>query len=57
MPVRVMHLMGIKTLLISNAAGGLSPDFKVGDVMLLTDHINLIGLAGMSALAGPEDLR
>ncbi|MDE5970255.1 MAG: purine-nucleoside phosphorylase [Muribaculaceae bacterium] len=40
-PVRVMQSLGIKTLLVSNAAGGMNKDFKVGDVMVITDHINL----------------
>ncbi len=39
-PVRVMKMMGINTLFVSNASGGLNPDFKVGDVVLITDHIN-----------------
>lgn len=41
-PVRVMMLMGIKLLILSNASGGLNPDFKVGDMMFITDHINLM---------------
>lgn len=39
-PVRVMQQLGVKTLFVSNAAGGMNPDFKVGDLMLITDHIN-----------------
>jgi len=42
-PVRVMHALGVRTLLISNAAGGLNPLFRRGDVMMIWDHINLIG--------------
>jgi purine-nucleoside phosphorylase len=42
-PVRVMKFLGVKTLLISNAAGGMNPLFKRGDVMLIADHINLLG--------------
>ena len=42
-PVRTMKLLGVKTLLLSNAAGGMNPNFKVGDVMLITDHINMMG--------------
>jgi len=42
-PIRTMHLLGVKTLLLSNAAGGMNPAFSVGDVMLITDHINLMG--------------
>ncbi len=41
-PVRVLKLLGIKTLLLSNASGGVNPDFEIGDVMILDDHINLI---------------
>ena len=41
MPVRVLKLLGIKELLVSNAAGGLNPDFNVADLMLIEDHINL----------------
>ncbi len=40
-PVRVMKLLGIKNLLLTNAAGGINPDFKKGDLVLITDHINL----------------
>ncbi|TAJ15082.1 purine-nucleoside phosphorylase [Marinilabiliaceae bacterium JC017] len=42
-PVRVMHQMGIKNLFVSNASGGLNPDFKVGDIMIISDHINMFG--------------
>jgi len=50
-PVRVMNDLGIKTLFVSNASGGLNPDFKVGDVMMITDHINMFG---NSPLIGPN---
>jgi len=42
-PVRVMKFLGVKTLLVSNACGGMNPDYKRGDIMLMSDHINLIG--------------
>ncbi len=41
MPVRVLKLLGISNLLVSNAAGGLNPDFNIADLMLIDDHINL----------------
>lgn len=41
-PVRVMYKLGIKRLFISNAAGGLNPNMEVGDLMIITDHINLL---------------
>ena len=42
-PVRIMHELGIKTLIISNACGGMNPQFSAGDIMLIDDHINLLG--------------
>lgn len=50
-PVRVMRALGVKTLLVSNVAGGLNPAFRVGDLMLIDDHINLLGT---SPLVGPN---
>lgn len=42
LPVRVMAWLGVRTLYVSNAAGGMNPDFKVGDLMVITDHINFM---------------
>jgi purine-nucleoside phosphorylase len=42
-PVRVMKFLGVKTLLVSNACGGMNPLFRLGDIMLIVDHINLLG--------------
>jgi purine-nucleoside phosphorylase len=41
-PVRVMKLLGIECLIVSNASGGVNPDFEIGDIMLMNDHINLL---------------
>lgn len=54
LPVRVMQRLGIEILIITNAAGAINPDFMPGDVMLITDHINLIGMAGQNPLIGPN---
>ena len=56
LPIRVMQLLGIQILVVTNASGGISPDLRPGDLMLITDHINLIGMAGLSPLRGPNDL-
>ncbi len=55
LPVRVMQRMGgIETLIVTNAAGAVNPAFNPGDLMLITDHLNLIGMAGLSPLRGPN---
>ncbi|KAI9504634.1 purine nucleoside phosphorylase [Coemansia spiralis] len=53
-PVRVMHLLGIKTLIATNAAGGINPSYEIGDVVLIADHLSLPGIAGSNALIGPN---
>ncbi len=55
--VRVLHLLGVDTLILTNAAGGLNPTFRAGDLMLIVDHINLPGLVGHSPLWGPNEER
>jgi len=54
LPVRVMQRMGIEILIVTNAAGAVNPSFNPGELMLITDHINLIGMAGQSPLRGPN---
>ena len=54
LPVRVMQMLKIDVLIVTNAAGGINPDFVPGDVMLITDHLNLAGMAGLNPLIGPN---
>ena len=54
LPVRVMQKLKVEILIVTNAAGGINPDFTPGDVMLITDHINLAGMAGLNPLIGPN---
>jgi purine-nucleoside phosphorylase len=54
LPVRVMQNLGIEILIVTNAAGAVNPDFEPGDLMLLTDHLNFIGMAGQNPLRGPN---
>ncbi|HSF81368.1 MAG TPA: purine-nucleoside phosphorylase [Anaerolineales bacterium] len=54
LPVRVSQRLGIQTLIVTNAAGAVNPDYTPGDLMLITDHLNLIGMAGLNPLRGPN---
>jgi purine-nucleoside phosphorylase len=54
LPIRVMQLLGVKTLIVTNAAGGLNTSFEAGELMLITDHVNLIGIGGNNPLRGPN---
>ncbi len=54
LPVRVMQRLGVEILIVTNAAGAVNPDYVPGDLMLITDHLNLIGMTGESPLRGPN---
>ncbi len=54
LPVRVMLRLGLEMMFVTNAAGGVNPDFVPGDVMLITDNLNLIGMMGGNPLMGPN---
>ncbi len=54
LPVRVMQRLGAKYLIVTNAAGAIHPDYLPGDLMLITDHINLVGIPGFNPLRGPN---
>ncbi len=54
LPVRVMKRLGVENLIVTNAAGAINPDYIPGEVMVITDHINLIGMGGLNPLRGPN---
>jgi purine-nucleoside phosphorylase len=54
-PVRVIRALGADHLIVTNAAGGINPSFRVGDIMRILDHVNLPGMAGHNPLYGPND--
>lgn len=54
LPIRVMQRLGIGRLIVTNAAGGVNPEFQPGDVMLITDNLNLMGMTGANPLFGPN---
>lgn len=55
LPVRVMRCLQVKLVIVTNAAGGLNPDYNAGDVVVVSDHVALAQIAGKNALAGPND--
>jgi purine-nucleoside phosphorylase len=55
LPIRVLRQLGVGTIILTNAAGGLNKSFRTGDLMVIVDHINLVGMAGANPLRGPND--
>ena len=55
LPVRVMQALGVETLIVTNAAGGINASFSPGDLMLISNHLNFPGMAGFNPLRGPND--
>jgi len=53
--VRVLKLLGVETLVLTNAAGGLNKAYRAGDIMLISDHLNFVGMAGHNPLFGPNN--
>ncbi len=56
-PIRMMQALGVQTVILTNAAGGLEQSWDAGDIMLISDHISFVGLAGNNPLVGPNDNR
>lgn len=54
LPVRAMQRLGIEIMIVTNAAGGVNPEFSPGEVMLITDNLNLMGMTGNNPLMGPN---
>lgn len=55
LPIRIFKLLGVKRLLVTNAAGAVNEKFRPGDLMIIEDHLNIPGFAGFSPLVGPNE--
>jgi purine-nucleoside phosphorylase len=54
LPMRVLQRLGVETLIVTNAAGAVNPEFEPGELMLIVDHLNLMGMGGLNPLRGPN---
>jgi purine-nucleoside phosphorylase len=54
LPVRIMQRLGMKALIVTNAAGAIHPDFAPGDIMMITDHLSMVAMMGLNPLRGPN---
>lgn len=54
LPVRILQRLGIEILVVTNAAGAINPEFQPGEVMLILDNLNLVAMAGLNPLIGPN---
>ena len=54
LPIRLMQRLGVEILIVTNAAGAINPDYAPGDLMLISDHINVMGMSGLNPLRGPN---
>ncbi|CAK9299118.1 unnamed protein product [Gordionus sp. m RMFG-2023] len=57
MPVRIMKLLGVEYLFVTNCCGGVNPSYNLGDVVVIKDHVNLVGMTGNNPLVGENDDR
>lgn len=57
MPIRVLSLLGVKALFVTNTAGAVNPEYATGDIMFIKDHINFFGFSGKNPLRGPNDAK
>ena len=55
LPIRAMQLLGVEIVILTNAAGGINKTFSAGELMLISDHLNLVGAGGNNPLVGPND--
>jgi purine-nucleoside phosphorylase len=55
LPIRAFRALGVDTVILTNAAGGINRNYRTGDLMLIVDHLNLVGMGGANPLRGPND--